>query len=196
MGEQQMTPSKVVTENIKVYMRWRNLRQEDVAERMTVIGAGFNKKKGGKTAWYRRTVGQMLNGHRRIDVDELFDLAVALETTVGALLSPHVGKIVNFDAAYRIADLVPLSVLDFEILLQDLPERHARPRLVLSGLPTRTDPLGDLHWVKEKNETEQALVVAIDAFKLAHPEIDVDTASGREIFAIIEDDIKGDRIKD
>ena len=118
MSEQQMTPSDVVRENIRVYMRWRNLRQEDLAERMTVIGVGFDKKKGGKTAWYRRTIGQMLNGHRRIDVDELFGLAVALETTVGALLSPHVDKVVNFDAEYRIADLGPLNVLDFEILLQ------------------------------------------------------------------------------
>jgi transcriptional regulator with XRE-family HTH domain len=127
----QMTPSDVVIENVKVYMRWRDLNQEDLADRMTMIGMGFDKKGGGKTTWHRRTVGQMLNGHRRIDVNELFGLALALETTVGALLSPGVEAFINFDVQYRIGDLEPLPVHRFTTLLESPKEKASRPRLVI-----------------------------------------------------------------
>lgn len=191
-----MSPTNVVAENVKVFMRLRNFRQEDLAERMTLIGVGFDKGGGGKTGWYRRTVGKMLGMDRRIDIDELFGLAVVLETTVGALMSPHVDGVIDFDAEYVIADLEPLGVSDFEILLHDLPDGQTRPRLVLSGLPTRTETPGELHWVKKLNESEQAMANAMTAFKLAHPDIDMDTASANEVLSIIQQDKKGDGTED
>ena len=188
MSPDQLTPSDVVLANVRVYMRWRGLTQKEVAKRMTKIGMGFDKEEGGKTEWHRRTVGQMLSGERRIDVNELFALAVALETTVPALLSPQVGGIVDFDMVYRIGVLDPLGVSDFEILLEDLAEKEARPRLVLGSWPTGEQESDGPRWVKQKTPIEQSIADAMEALKARHPGFDFDKATVSEIFALAEED--------
>ena len=201
MSPDQLTPSDVVVANVRVYMQWRGLTHEDLADRVTTIGMGFGKKKGGRTVWHRRTVGQMLSGQRRIDVNELFALAVALETTVPALLSPHVGGIVDFDKEYRIGDLDPLAVSDFEILLEDLEEKEVRPRLILDEWPTVNHELTEVtqkrmmylgqdgpRWAKQKTPFEQKLVDLREAFKVRHPDLDFDNATVPEILALVDED--------
>ena len=199
MSSDQLTPSDVVLANVRVYMRWRGLTQKEVAKRMTDIGMGFDKEEGGKTEWHRRTVGQMLSGERRIDVNELFSLAVALETTVPALLSPHIGGVVDFDKKYCIGELDPLRVSDFEILLEDLPEKEARPRLVvdawLTGLsdmsPTRRKHLLATHrprWARQRTPLAQKLFDDLEALRVRYPDVDFDRATGAEIIALAEED--------
>ena len=202
MSPDQLTPSDVVVANVRVYMQWRGLTHEDLADRVTTIGMGFGKKKGGRTVWHRRTVGQMLSGQRRIDVNELFALAVALETTVPALLSPHVGGIVDFDTEYRIGDLDPLAVSDFEILLEDLAEKEVRPRLVLDGWPTVNHELSPMtqkrlkylgqqdgpRWARQRSPLAQKLVDDLEELKARHPEFDFDNATALEVIAFAEQD--------
>jgi hypothetical protein len=130
----------------------------------------------------------MLSGERRIDVNELFALAVALETTVPALLSPQVGGIVDFDMVYRIGVLDPLGVSDFEILLEDLAEKEARPRLVLGSWPTGEQESDGPRWVKQKTPIEQSIADAMEALKARHPGFDFDKATVSEIFALAEED--------
>ncbi len=202
MSPDQMTPADVVVANVRVYMRWRGLTQEELADRMTSIGMGLGTKEGGRTKWGRRTVGQMLSGQRRIDVNELFALAVALETTVSALLSPHVGGIVDFDTEYRIGDLDPLAVSDFEILLEDLAEKEVRPRLVLDGWPTVNHGLTEVtqkrlkylgqqdgpRWARQRSPLAQKLVDDLEELKVRHPEFDFDNATALEVIAFAEQD--------
>ena len=202
MSPDQMTPADVVVANVRIYMRWRGLTQEELADRMTSIGMGLGTKEGGRTKWGRRTVGQMLSGQRRIDVNELFALAVALETTVPALLSPHVGGIVDFDTEYRIGDLDPLAVSDFEILLEDLAEKEVRPRLVLDGWPTVNLELSEVtqkrlkylgqqdgpRWARQRSPLAQKLVDDLEELKERHPEFDFDNATALEVIAFAEQD--------
>jgi transcriptional regulator with XRE-family HTH domain len=71
-------PSEAVAENIRSYRAVRRLSQEELAERMNVLGHG----------WYHQTVGEVERGNRAVTVDELIGLALALEVTVGELLDP------------------------------------------------------------------------------------------------------------
>ena len=199
MSPDQLTPADVVVANVRIYMRWRGLTQEELADRMTSIGMGFGKKKGGKTEWHRRTVGQMLSGDRRVDVNELFALGEALETTVPTLLSPDVGGIVDFDAEYCIGELDPLRVSDFEILLEGMPEKEARPRLVVEGWLTglsdmtlqRRKRLLAKHrprWARQRTPFAQKLFDDLEALRVRYPNVDFDRATGAEILALVEED--------
>jgi transcriptional regulator with XRE-family HTH domain len=187
VSHNKMTMSKVVASNVEVYMRWRGFNQEQLADRMTAVGMGFDKRDGGRTAWHRRTVGQLLSGRRRIDIDELFGLAGALETTVGALLSPRVGGVADFDVTYVIGDLYPIGMNDVEILLEDMDVKEARPRLVLDSWPTGSHSEGIPRWVKTRDALEQRLFDQLEALKAEHPDVDLDSASLREIFALFEE---------
>ncbi len=188
MSPDQLTPSDVVLANVRVYMRWRGLTQKEVAKRMTKIGMGFDKEEGGKTEWHRRTVGQMLSGERRIDVNELFSLAVALETTVPALLSPHIGGIVDFDMVYRVGVLDPLGVSDFEILLEEPAQKETRPRLVLDAWPRGTDTQDVPRWARQRTPIAQKLHDDFEELKTRHPEFDFDNATAFEVIALAEED--------
>jgi len=75
-----LTHKEIVAENIDSYMQWRGLSNEDLADRLSVIGPDE------KT---RFSVKRMREGTREIQVSELFPLALALETTVENLLYPH-----------------------------------------------------------------------------------------------------------
>lgn len=199
MSPDQMEPSDVVLANVRVYMRWRGLTQKEVAKRMTDIGMGFDKEEGGKTEWHRRTVGQMLSGKRRIDVNELFALAVALETTVPALLSPHIGGIVDFDVEFCIGELDPLRISDFEILLEDPPEKEARPLLVIGAWPTGLSDVSPTRrkvllamdgprWARQRTPFAQKLFDDLEALRVRYPNVDFDRATGAEILALVEED--------
>ena len=191
MSPEEFTPSDVVAANIRVYMRWRGLTQKGLAQRMTVIGMGLGTQDGGRTMWYQRTIGQILTGHRRIDVNELFGLAVALEVTVGALLSPLIDEIADFDAEYRVGDLESLGFSDFEILVEDLAERESRPRLVLDGWSGEDSPQKLPQWSKKPSPVEKAASDAVrdlkSAYEAAHPGIKIETVSASDILQWAED---------
>lgn len=77
----------IVGRTIQGVRKWRRLSQQDVAERMQELGL----------RWYGPTVGLVEKGLRSLSVEELFGLALALETTVANLLDtfpmlPSTGK--------------------------------------------------------------------------------------------------------
>jgi transcriptional regulator with XRE-family HTH domain len=189
MKVEKLTPSEVVAANVRMYMQWRGFTQDDLADRMTKIGMGFQKNEGGRTEWHRRTIGQILSGDRRIDVNELFGLAVALETTVGALLSPLVGGIANFDGRYSIGDLEPLGFRDFEILLEDPSEKkEPRPRLVVDEWPISRHSEDVPIWVKQPTRSEQLFAADVAEFQERHPDIDMRSASAADVIELIKQD--------
>jgi hypothetical protein len=55
-----------------------HMNQSSLAARMKALGHG----------WYPQTVGTVERGERRLTPDEILSLALALETSVGALLDP------------------------------------------------------------------------------------------------------------
>ena len=72
-------PREVLAESIAVAMTRRRLGHAGLAERMQ--GLGYK--------WIRQTVGDVLSGRRSLRADELYGLAIALETTVSELTVPR-----------------------------------------------------------------------------------------------------------
>ena len=72
------TPENVLARNIAAVRVRRGMQQQDLADRMRVLGWG----------WVRQTVGVAERGQRRLSTEELLGMAVALETTVTRLLTP------------------------------------------------------------------------------------------------------------
>src|ERR1700751_5291039 len=73
-----ITPGAVLARNIAAARARRDLQQQDLAERMRVLG----------WKWVRQTVGEAERGRRRLTADEILGAAIALETTVARLLTP------------------------------------------------------------------------------------------------------------
>lgn len=69
----------VLTRNVRAARARRGLEQELVASRMRALGF---------SVWVRQTVARVEGGKRRLTADELFGLALALETRLTALLEP------------------------------------------------------------------------------------------------------------
>ena len=72
------TPGLVLAANIRRGRGARALGQSDVAERMVALGF----------SWVRQTVSEIERGRRAVTVPELVGLAMALSTSVVALLNP------------------------------------------------------------------------------------------------------------
>jgi 8-oxo-dGTP diphosphatase len=71
--------SVMVGRSVRAARAARGLGQEQVAARMRVLGF---------TAWLRQTVGQVERGKRRLVVDEVLALSLALQTTIAELIMP------------------------------------------------------------------------------------------------------------
>lgn len=77
-NEGETTPGTVLAANIRRGRGARALGQSDVAERMGALGFG----------WVRQTVSEIERGRRAVTVPELVALAMALSTSVVALMDP------------------------------------------------------------------------------------------------------------
>jgi transcriptional regulator with XRE-family HTH domain len=66
----------VVAANIRAARSRRGVAQAVVVERMRALGF---------TSWHRQTLGNVERGERRVTMEEIFCLALALETTIPAL---------------------------------------------------------------------------------------------------------------
>jgi 8-oxo-dGTP diphosphatase len=81
----------VLRRNIRSLRGRAGLNQGLVVERMRALGY---------TSWHRQTMGNVERGERRVTAEEIFGLAVALETTIAALMSPLPDdKVVEFPSA-------------------------------------------------------------------------------------------------
>jgi hypothetical protein len=73
------TLGKILADNIRsARVQRRDFEQQDLADRMRELGY----------KWVRQTVGEAENGRRRLTGDEIFALALALNTTVQRLMTP------------------------------------------------------------------------------------------------------------
>lgn len=72
-------PSKALSDNVRAYRRIRNLRQDQVGERMSRLGLG----------WNAGTCGFVERGDRSVNIDELVGLAVVFEIPIAHLLDPR-----------------------------------------------------------------------------------------------------------
>jgi 8-oxo-dGTP pyrophosphatase MutT (NUDIX family)/transcriptional regulator with XRE-family HTH domain len=73
------TYSEVLARNIRAARSRADIGQESLATRMRNLGY---------SAWMRQTVGSTERGRRRPTAEEIFGLALALETSIPALLAP------------------------------------------------------------------------------------------------------------
>lgn len=72
-------PSQAFGENLMIARTLRRLSQPALAERMNWLGF---------PGWRQTTVSQVERGRRTVDIDELWSLALALNTTISFLLDP------------------------------------------------------------------------------------------------------------
>lgn len=71
-------PAQVLAANLRGFRRVRDMSQDELAERMTILGHG----------WMRATVSEVERGGRKVSIDELLSLALVLSATIGDLLDP------------------------------------------------------------------------------------------------------------
>ena len=90
-GHVTLTMRDVVATSVRVAMARLDLDQTRLAVRMSALGTG----------WKRQTVGQVLKTERRVGVDELLALSLALECAMADLIAPS-------DPAHR-SQLVDVS---------------------------------------------------------------------------------------
>lgn len=148
------TPQQIVVGNMDRFLAdWRGMAQDKLALRMRSMGF----------RWHRRTVFEVLRGRRRINIDELYGLALALETTVGALLSPLIG--VDFPdrpkGTCQIGTGIdPLDPLIFDRLrkLPDMAMYHGD--LALTGWPVDDDDESVPTWKRPPSDGLRDLLLA------------------------------------
>lgn len=96
----------VLRRNIRALRVRAGLHQGLVVERMRALGY---------TSWHRQTMGNVERGERRVMAEEIFGLAVALQTTIAALMSPVPDdKVVEFPSS------PPVSVWSVQQLLHGM----------------------------------------------------------------------------
>lgn len=184
-------PSENVVKNVQTFMKKRTLNQEQLALRMRSMGF----------SWHRRTVNRIIRSERRIDVDELYGMALALETSVGALLWPDIDtKIVDFAVEYKIGDLEPVTFNEFSKLLNVAENLDAVPALGVTGWPEHEEDSRTPTWRPKSNplaafvsRIESALSLGgwenIGQFRDAHP--DLDSVRALDVVSYIERHPKG-----
>lgn len=69
----------VLAKNVRAARARKGLDQEPLAARMRALGY---------PAWRRQTVASVEKGNRRLTAEEIVALALALQTTIGALMEP------------------------------------------------------------------------------------------------------------
>jgi transcriptional regulator with XRE-family HTH domain len=73
------TYGEILARNIRAARSRADIGQESVAARMRALG---------HDAWIRQTVGSTERGRRRPTAEEIFTLALCLQTSISALLAP------------------------------------------------------------------------------------------------------------
>jgi transcriptional regulator with XRE-family HTH domain len=76
----RLTYDAVLAGNIRATRGRKKLDQADIVERMRYLGF---------TTWHRQTMGKVERGERRVTAEEIFGLALALETTIQALMTAN-----------------------------------------------------------------------------------------------------------
>jgi transcriptional regulator with XRE-family HTH domain len=70
----------------------RNISAERGRQQLSQTAVAARMRERGFRDWHQQTVASVEKGTRRLTVEEVFGLALALESTVPALLTPHSGR--------------------------------------------------------------------------------------------------------
>ena len=86
-----------------------------------------------------------------------------------------------------------------KILLEDLPEKEARPLLVIGAWPTGLSDVSPTRrkvllamdgpsWARQRTPFAQKLFDDLEALRVRYPNVDFDRATGAEILALVDKD--------
>ncbi len=124
------TYTEVLARNIRAARSRHGLSQADVVGRMRALGF---------SAWHRPTLGNVERGDRGLRAEEVFGLAYALETSIGALLAPAAeDKMVEFPSGAAVAAaLVAGSVRG--VPDESVAWKNGRPVFAAASWPAGSD---------------------------------------------------------
>ena len=180
-----MRPSELVARNIRTYMRLARITQTELAQRLAATGVGMDKSDGTQPKWHRTSVSRLLAGDRRVDIDELFAVALAVETTVGALLSPDTqgGDELEFSLG---AVEAPFDRDSYVTLLHTPLERVSKEELALEGWLDRYGDPTRPTWTKRQSSIRQALQAVQQPFEQDHPGVKIDDIPASKVLDYLE----------
>lgn len=175
------TPSENAVDNIKQWMRAKGIGQQELADRLTRIDSSPDDPEN-KTVWHRRTVDRLLKGQRRIDLNEVYSIALALDVTVGMILFPDAPEGAS-SGVFLIGGMPPVGNWEMTAMLAKPAEVVSQPSVGIGGWDT-DEPLT---WVRKPSATDHALQVLKSAYEAAHPGIDMSDASGGDVLRWAEE---------
>lgn len=179
------TPTENFIESLDWFMTDRRVSHEELARRMRSLGFG----------WYRRAVYRVLRKERRVSLDELIGLAVALETTATMLLRPAgPTDVMNFDVGFRIGSSEPLSAPQYTDLIEEVHPRDRLPKTHATSFPDEDSEeqvsfgIRTMDWLRQ-----QILKVARTEYLAANPDSDLGSLTDAEISAFVLDTVSEGR---
>jgi transcriptional regulator with XRE-family HTH domain len=169
-------------DNIERWMRAKGIGQQELADRLTRFDSSPEDDSESESVWHRRTVNRLLNGQRRIDLDEVYSIALALDVTVGMILFPDAPEDSN-SGVFRIGGMPPVGNWEMTAMLAKPAEVVSQPSIGIGGWDT-DEPLT---WVRKPSATDQALQVLKSAYEAAHPGIDISEAPAGDVLKWAEE---------
>ena len=182
MQENPRTPAENAVGNITRWMRAKGIGQQNLADRLTRIDRDLLASPGSTKSWHRRSINRLLNGQRRVDIDELYSIALALGVNVGMLLFPATQGESDSDL-FRIGGLAPIGEWEMTALLARPTEVMSRPRIGVEGWESD----GPLIWVRKPSAIAEALEGLRRAFEDAHPGVDIDEVNANDVLQWAEE---------
>ena len=144
----------------------------------------MDKGDGTQPRWHRTSVSRLLAGERRVDIDELFAVALAVETTVGALLSPDTES--DDEGEFSLGQIEdPFDRESYTTLLHTPTERVSKDELALDGWPEEDETTRPT-WTKRPSSIRQTLEAASHQFEQDHPGASIDDVPASEVLEYLE----------
>jgi transcriptional regulator with XRE-family HTH domain len=169
-------------DNIKRWMHVKGFSQQDLADRLTKVDSAPGSDPEFTRVWHRRSINRLLNGKRRIDLDDLYSIAVALDVTPVVILYPEPAEGTDSDL-YRIGGMPPIGVWEMTALLAKPAEVISRPGVSVEGWDTDAP----LVWIRKPSVITEKLNDLRSAYEEAHPGVEIATVSGGDILQWAED---------
>lgn len=180
MTEHARTPSENAVDNIRRWMQAKGISQQELADRLTRIDSESDVNP--QNVWHRRSINRLLNGKRRIDLDEVYSIALALEVTVGVILFPELVEGSDSDL-FGIGGMPLVGDWEMKAMLAKPADMMSRPRIGVEGWATDAP----LAWVRKPSVIAEKLNDLRSAYEEAHPGVEIDTVSGGDVLKWAED---------
>jgi transcriptional regulator with XRE-family HTH domain len=177
------TPSMNAVDNIKRWLSVKGFSQQDLADRLTKLDSTPGSDPEFTRVWHRRSINRLLNGKRRIDLDDLFSISIALDVTPVMILFPEPVEGTDSDL-YRIGGMPPIGNWEMTALLAKPADVMSRPRIGVEGWDTDAP----LVWVRKPSVIAEKLNDLKSAYEEAHPGVEIDKVRGGDILQWAEDE--------